>query len=208
MSPTPASCFKCKKVKTADDEDAAAAIRAAEAAPEASHAWREAVDPASNQLYYYNAQTGVTQWTRPEEMGVAPSGTGWFGRGAVGSNEQERLTLANEEYLKRPARVQADFDPRSQGRLEGAQEYNIWYGKYLGDHWDMGLGRDPAPTRCNVARDAGYTKADRQNGKERAYFCIHFARGSCCKGKNCTYYHRIPTARDDAYVRESSCLDR
>ena len=36
------------------------------------------------------------------------------------------------------------------GYTEGEQEYNIWYGKHLGEHGKHGRGKDPAPTRCVV----------------------------------------------------------
>jgi hypothetical protein len=45
--------------------------------PVPDHPWREAMDPATMQLYYYNIKTMETQWTRPVEMGPAPSATGW-----------------------------------------------------------------------------------------------------------------------------------
>lgn len=41
------------------------------------HAWREALDPITKQIYYFNQDTKETQWMRPEIMGPAPSGTGW-----------------------------------------------------------------------------------------------------------------------------------
>lgn len=43
-------------------------------------------------------------------------------------------------------------------------------------------------------------QADTIGGKEHGYFCIHFARGMCAKGVDCTYYHRVPTAEDDALI--------
>ena len=46
--------------------------------------WREAIDPKTNLLYYFNTVTGQTQWQRPLEMGPVASGTGWYGRGAAG----------------------------------------------------------------------------------------------------------------------------
>ena len=98
--------------------------------------------------------------------------------------------------------------------LEGANEYNIWYGKFLGDHWDQSLGKDAATDRCVLERDAGFTKADGPTpgieaetnaaGKSRnkRFFCLHFARGMCAKGRDCIFYHRIPTPKDDANTDE------
>ena len=71
--------------------------------------------------------------------------------------------------------------------LQGAEEYNLWYGKFHGDHWDSKKGRDPAESRCSIAKDAGRTRADGNkdgSGKKRktGYFCLHFARGMCAHG--------------------------
>ena len=69
---------------------------------------------------------------------------------------------------------------------------------------------EPATTRCNVARDAGYTRADKAaaEGKE-AWFCIHFARGCCAKGSACEYYHRIPIPADLKNIKlDRDCFGR
>ena len=50
---------------------------------------------------------------------------------------------------------------------------------------------------CLCCCDHGVRQADTVHSKERAYFCLHFARGMCCRGVECTFYHRIPTAEDD-----------
>jgi hypothetical protein len=52
--------------------------------------------------------------------------------------------------------------------------------------------------------DAGYTKADTNTNTKTSkhYFCIHFSHGVCAKGKDCEYYHRIPTLEDDAKCDE------
>ena len=61
-------------------------------------------------------------------MGVAPTGTGWFGRGKAGATS--KYELANAEYLKRPAAKQSDGPPVSNAAyVEGSNEYNIWYGE-------------------------------------------------------------------------------
>jgi hypothetical protein len=53
-------------------------------------------------------------------------------------------------------------------------------------------------TRCILETDAGYTKATRNPSGEQPYFCLHFARGACARGHECTYAHHVPTAADDA----------
>jgi hypothetical protein len=94
------------------------------------------------------------------EMGPAPHATGWFGRGSAGSNASVQYEGKNKEYLERPARKQADAFVGKNTVLEGAYEYNIWYNKYIGEHWDDRKGKDPADTRCLVEKDAGFTRGD------------------------------------------------
>ncbi len=102
--------------------------------------WKEAIDPSSYQIYYYNTQTGETQWERPAEMGPAPHATGWFGRGKAGSMASMLYNQKNEAYLRRPARKQKEFIDPKKYHIEGANEFNIWYGRYLGDN-ERGAGR-------------------------------------------------------------------
>jgi hypothetical protein len=160
--------------------------------------WKETVDPESGHIYYYNTETSETSWERPAEMGAAPMSTGWFGRGAAGSQAAQYYERKNKEYLERPARKQKEhIVAKNDGYKEGADEYNIWYHRHIGEHWKYERGRDAAETRCIVDTDAGKTKAD-ANVKSKCYFCIHFARGFCALGQKCTFYHRIPTIKDDA----------
>ena len=84
---------------------------------------------------------------------------------------------------------------KGAGYLEGAYEYNIWYNKYLGDHWTSQKDREPAETRVDLARDAGHTKADRHDNNLK-FFCLYFARGCCAHGKDCQFAHRIPVNAD------------
>jgi hypothetical protein len=103
-------------------------------------AWKEAIDPTSYQIYYYNKNTGETKWERPAELGPAPHATGWFGRGQAGTMAAQMYAQKNALYLSRPARKQKEFiDPKNY-HLEGANEYNIWYGRFLGDHWNASGG--------------------------------------------------------------------
>ena len=65
--------------------------------------------------------------------------------------------------------------------------------------------------RCVVSTDAGRTKADNSGlgGHEKRWFCLHFARGLCTKGSDCTFYHRIPTIEDDSKCEDAyDCFGR
>lgn len=79
---------------------------------------------------------------------------------------------------KRPARPQ--IDPaliKSEPPPQTGTIFNIWYNKWSGgDREDKYLSQTAAKGRCNIAKDTGYTKADRVTG---SYFCLFFARGIC-----------------------------
>lgn len=96
---------------------------------------------------------------------------------------------------KRPARVQVDPDEivSDQPQATGLT-YNIWYNKFSGgDREDKYLSQTKAKGRCNIAKDSGYTKADKISG---SYFCTRFARGLCPQGQDCDYLHRLPGTFD------------
>jgi hypothetical protein len=107
---------------------------------------------------------------------------------------------------RRPARPQVD--PATFKKEEAAPTgtiFNIWYNKWSGgDREDKYLSQTAAVGRCNVARDSGYTKADRTPG---AYFCLFFARGICPKGVDCEYLHRLP-AVTDIFPSNVDCFGR
>ena len=109
----------------------------------------------------------------------------------------------NRVYLSRPARRQKDFVDPKKYHLEGANEYNIWYGKYMGE-FNNKADRDAAEARCVMSTDAGFTRADLMNSdrKHARYFCVHFAHGMCAKGSDCIFYHRIPLPEDDVKCNE------
>ncbi|KAH1499016.1 hypothetical protein LV164_004605 [Aspergillus fumigatus] len=96
---------------------------------------------------------------------------------------------------RRPARPQVDpATLKSEPPPQTGTVFNIWYNKWSGgDREDKYLSKHAAPSRCNIAKDSGYTRADKVPG---SYFCLFFARGVCPKGHECEYLHRLPTLHD------------
>ncbi len=80
---------------------------------------------------------------------------GRFGRGAAGNDLQETYKALNAQYLSRPARVQLVVDFKAKGRLEGANDFNIWYGRYMGEHWNPGPGSGELQRGSCVLRVSG-----------------------------------------------------
>ncbi|KAJ1458573.1 hypothetical protein M885DRAFT_614423 [Pelagophyceae sp. CCMP2097] len=209
-------CLRCRARKPAGGGglvhgaaamvDAAADGEEAEVDPNAAvHGeWKEIFDATARHLYYFNTATGETQWDRPAVMGPTPHSSGWFGRGAAGSNAAAGYERNNAEYIQRPSRKQIDYIPSKNSVLEGAYEYNIWWGKHVGEHWDSGANKEPAETRCVLATDAGYTKADKMTrGIGTSNFCIFFARGCCALGPECRFFHRLPVQADlDRFAKD------
>lgn len=125
--------------------------------------------------------------------------------------------LASTSYQPRPARKQvtlAKFNAIREAfsaRPESAGTFNIWYENYAGvDREENEAQKAKRETRCDIARDSGYTKADitlktqaarMQAGAtitpdEAVYCCIHFARGCCPHGVECNFLHRLPRPND------------
>ncbi|KAL2814576.1 hypothetical protein BJX63DRAFT_391742 [Aspergillus granulosus] len=96
---------------------------------------------------------------------------------------------------RRPARPQVDpATVKAEPPPQTGTVFNIWYNKWSGgDREDKYLSKTAATSRCNVAKDSGYTRADKVPG---SYFCLFFARGVCPKGHECEYLHRLPTLHD------------
>ena len=93
----------------------------------------------------------------------------------------------------RPARVQVE-QLRKLQQVEHAGEFNIWYGKYMGESSYEKAAR--ASTRVCLETDAGLTRADYTSNTN--YICLHFARGCCVYGKDCTFRHCAPTEEDES----------
>jgi hypothetical protein len=108
---------------------------------------------------------------------------------------------------RRPARPQVDASTlKSELPPQTGTIFNIWYNKWSGgDREDKYLSKTHAPSRCDISKDSGYTRADKEPG---SYFCLFFARGICPKGHECAYLHRLPGLHDmfnpniDAFGRD------
>lgn len=107
---------------------------------------------------------------------------------------------------RRPARPQVDPSTiTSEPPPQTGTIFNIWYNKWSGgDREDAYLSKTAAKSRCNISRDSGYTRADKTPG---SFFCLFFARGTCPKGHECQYLHRLPTIFD-VYNPNVDCFGR
>ena len=83
-----------------------------------------------------------------------------------------KYTENNLKYISKPARKQKEFIDPKKYHIEGANEYNIWYDRTVGDIKDNSAQRDAAEDRCVIERDAGFTKADK--GINTIYFDLPF----------------------------------
>jgi hypothetical protein len=79
---------------------------------------------------------------------------------------------------KRPARVQLDPSTvKSEPPPQTGTIFNIWYAKWSGgDRGDQQDLNTPAPGRCNIVRDSGYTRADKVTG---SFFCRKWPYFKC-----------------------------
>ncbi|EAL65208.1 pre-mRNA-splicing factor cwc2 [Dictyostelium discoideum AX4] len=132
--------------------------------------------------------TSTTATTKDKKKSKKPKSSGLTKVGADIIELQASL-------LNRPARKQATHvNSRYEDHDTDTTEYNIWYHKKLGNrNWK---DRDVSETRCNVLKDCGKTRANKD-----ANFCCYFARGKCINGADCTSLHRIPTPEDDKRLR-------
>lgn len=132
------------------------------------------------------SETAPTTTTTSENAVAATTGEG---------EEQQKKKKKIIRRKLRPARPQVDPATfKTEPPPQTGTIFNIWYNKWSGgDREDKYLAKHKAPNRCNIARDSGYTRADRIPG---SYFCLYFARGICPKGHECDYLHRLPTIHD------------
>jgi hypothetical protein len=199
------TCVRCRGKKPAGGGGHEWHEGAVLAAGGEDHGWREALEPGSKQIYYFHAASGRTQWDRPAEMGRTLTATGWYGRGKAGA--QGRLDEANAAALQRPAIKQVDeTQAREVSYVQGSEQFNIYYGKYNGEHWSKRRNVEPAKTRCKPEMHAGWTQADKR-GKEGAFWCAMWAKGCCFKGQQCGFFHRVPVYADVGRLEKDALHD-
>lgn len=60
-------------------------------------------------------------------------------------------------WMKTPARVQVPYNPEVPQYVEGHEDYNIWYGKYLSDRRNpRDRDRYSSGYTCDPVKDSGY----------------------------------------------------
>ena len=106
-------------------------------------------------------------------------------------------------WMSTPARVQVPYNPEQPQYVEGNEDFNVWYGKYLSDRRNpRDRDRVQAGHRCDPEKDSGWTQADHP-GSGSPGFCLFYARGCCGFGHKCRYFHHVPTLLDMASSDEA-----
>lgn len=108
--------------------------------------WMAIYDQNSQKYYYYNSSTKVTQWEKPTEWDTLPApensnvqasslDNSTTSGNTVAGPKKRSLSELVSIWLKRPARKQVEEQQKVHWRPEGAQEYNIWYDRWVGELW-------------------------------------------------------------------------
>ena len=88
-------------------------------------------------------------------------------------------------WMKTAARVQVPYNPEVPQYVEGHEDFNVWYGKYLSDRRNpRDKDRYSAGHTCDPEKDSGWTQADLP-GSGSPGFCLFYARGCCGFGHKC-----------------------
>lgn len=105
-----------------------------------------------------------------------------------------------------PDTIDADSKPPQTGEV-----FNIWYNKWTGGERNGKSMLTHASHRCDIKKDSGYTKADKNSFPNSInntnFICLYFARGTCCNGKSCDYLHRLPS-NIDIFSSTVDCFGR
>ncbi|OLL26910.1 Pre-mRNA-splicing factor cwc2 [Neolecta irregularis DAH-3] len=112
-----------------------------------------------------------------------------------GPQDQTISVPIQKKRKRKPARKQVESRKYGHEHVPVAGTvWNIWYGRWSGgDRDDEYMNQNHSDTRCDIAKDSGWTRADKIVG---SYFCLFFARGNCPQGHECNYLHRLPTVHD------------
>jgi hypothetical protein len=94
------------------------------------------------------------------------------------SSKRDYARDYTRDHQHRPARRQ--LDERCLPRFLGEGDFNVWFSKWSGDGTKFLSGLEKATHRCVVDKDAGRTRATKND-----LFCIHFVHGKCIHGKDC-----------------------
>lgn len=118
-------------------------------------------------------------------------------------SKEEELEQHKNNWMSTPARVQVPYNPEQPQYVEGNEDFNVWYGKYLSDRRNpRDRDRVQAGHRCDPEKDSGWTQADHP-GSGSPGFCLFYARGCCGFGHKCRYFHHVPTVLDMASSDEA-----
>jgi hypothetical protein len=129
-----------------------------------------------------------------ERPGLAP-------RQTPDSRPEHSVAMAASSSA-RPARKQISLPSGpSRSSSASAEPINLWTGKPLAGKRKQFGEQAAAPIaaqhRCCVSTDAGTTHANFSSSSSSSFICLHFARGECARGADCTYLHRVPCADDE-----------
>jgi len=174
--------------------------------------WEQLWDATYQAAYFYNVKSKQSQWERPAsfpDLTAARAPPTWVDPSPVSKYIQEPMESFQKRLMKRRARVQMDPAEIKKFYLQGGENYNIWYDNYIGENGKKD-SRDLSTTKCDMGKDCGHTKADEYDPKAlRNVFCLHFAKGRCSKGAECTFFHRIPDESDaKRFDSSTDCFGR
>ncbi|GAA98997.1 uncharacterized protein L969DRAFT_50778 [Mixia osmundae IAM 14324] len=123
------------------------------------------------------------------------------------ADEAQAAAPPKKLVRRRPARQQVKPGQIEKKPLEQTGSvYNIFYHKWAGgDKYDEYNAKEKSQTRCVIATDAGYTRAD---GGRNNYCCLYFARGCCPLGSECEFLHRLPLPQHKLPDASRDCFGR
>lgn len=161
---------------------------------------------AAYAAYYYGADASAYAAQQGAEQPASGKGKNGSAAAMVSAYAYGSMSgVSSNPLMQRPARKQATTVQKS-AVAEG--DRNIWWGYTVGDYSRKHSSSIPAETRCLPSKDTGYTKGS-LNHPATALFCIHFAKGCCIKGEECSFLHRVPEVADELrWEQTKDCFGR